>query len=171
MIKNSRQYRITRTQLERFEESLRALEETLDDRSDEMAQLQASAIKGQVEDLRAQLVEYDSLERERPTQLRFDSLNEIARLLIKARLARGMSQRELAETLGMKEQQIQRYEATDFESASFARILEIADALGLSVNTVKKHAKACFHKLDARNAAHAVAIYYGPQDPGPPRQP
>lgn len=158
MIKNSRQYRITRTQVERFEESLRALEATLDDRSDELAKLQASAIRGQVEDLRAQLLEYDWLERERPTQLRFDSLSDVARLLIKARLARGMSQRELAELLGMKEQQIQRYEATDFESASFARILEIADALDLSFSGVAEIEQSRLSVTDLFSSLAAVGL-------------
>ena len=43
----------------------------------------------------------------------------------------GLSQKDLAEKLGLKEQQIQRYEATDYESASLSRLLEISDALGL----------------------------------------
>ena len=49
--------------------------------------------------------------------------------LIHARIASGLSQKELAERLGMPEQQIQRYEATDYESVSFARIMEIVEAL------------------------------------------
>jgi hypothetical protein len=35
----------------------------------------------------------------------------------------------LAERLGMPEQQIQRYEAVEYESVSLARIIEIAKAL------------------------------------------
>ena len=62
-----------------------------------------------------------------------DELNVFAQLatfLIKARIARGLSQRELADRIGLKEQQIQRYEATDYASASLARIKEVASALG-----------------------------------------
>jgi hypothetical protein len=35
--------------------------------------------------------------------------------------------------LGVKPQQVQRYEATEYESASFARILKVVQALGLSM--------------------------------------
>jgi transcriptional regulator with XRE-family HTH domain len=54
--------------------------------------------------------------------------------LIKARIARGFSQKELADKLGLKEQQIQRYEASDYETASFARLKEIVSALEINVN-------------------------------------
>jgi transcriptional regulator with XRE-family HTH domain len=49
--------------------------------------------------------------------------------LIRARISAGLSQRELAARLGLKEQQIQRYEATNYETASLRRVLEIAAAL------------------------------------------
>ncbi|MFN0055014.1 MAG: helix-turn-helix domain-containing protein [Planctomycetales bacterium] len=53
--------------------------------------------------------------------------------LVKARIATGLSQRALAKRLGLKEQQIQRYEATDFQSASLSRLQEIVRALGIEV--------------------------------------
>ena len=58
-----------------------------------------------------------------------DSLKLVADLpsiLIKARIAQGLSQRDLAERVGVKEQQIQRYEATDYASANLARLKEVA---------------------------------------------
>jgi len=54
-----------------------------------------------------------------------------AKALIRARIAAGMTQEGLARRLGVKPQQVQRYEATDYESASFARILKVVEALGL----------------------------------------
>ena len=53
-------------------------------------------------------------------------------MLIKARIARGMSQRDLAERIGLKEQQIQRYEATDYASVSLSRIREVVNGLDVS---------------------------------------
>lgn len=38
------------------------------------------------------------------------------------RIAAGLSQKELSERLGLKERQIQRYEATDYASANLTRV-------------------------------------------------
>jgi transcriptional regulator with XRE-family HTH domain len=51
------------------------------------------------------------------------------RALIRARIASGMTQEGLALRLGLKGQQIQRYEATEYESASFARTRKVGQAL------------------------------------------
>lgn len=61
------------------------------------------------------------------------SLEQLAAVLVKARIARGWTQRQLAEALGMAEQQIQRYEANDYRSTSLARLCDIANALGVTV--------------------------------------
>ena len=56
-------------------------------------------------------------------------VSSLPETLIKARIARGMSQRELAERIGLKEQQIQRYEATNYSSASLSRIRAVVSGL------------------------------------------
>ena len=61
--------------------------------------------------LREQLDQYEALRREREA-----SQGEVAArapvLLIEGRIAAGLTQRQLAERLGLQEQQIQRYEST-----------------------------------------------------------
>ena len=61
------------------------------------------------------------------------SFAELPRALIQSRIALGLSQKELAERLGLKEQQIQRYEATEYAGASVQRVQEVIQALGLQV--------------------------------------
>ena len=75
--------------------------------------------------------DYESL---KAGNFQLDELNVVAELpavLIKARIAQGLSQKDLAERLSLKEQQIQRYEATDYATASLARIMEVVEALGV----------------------------------------
>ena len=60
---------------------------------------------------------------------RLAAVDELPTVLIKARISQGLSQKDLAERIGLKEQQIQRYEATDYASASLSRIKEVANAL------------------------------------------
>ena len=132
MIKNERQYRITRAQAERFSQTLHRLRQGGGDTTGLhplLVKAQEDALASQLADLESELREYESLKAGR---FRLDDLNVVAVLpdvLIKARIAQGLTQKDLAQRIGLKEQQIQRYEATDYSSASLARIREVATAL------------------------------------------
>ena len=78
--------------------------------------------------------EYDALRTRKSPVLSLKSFEELPRALIQARIAVGMSQKDLAQRLGLKEQQMQRYEATDYASASLARVNAVIRALGLQVH-------------------------------------
>ena len=65
------------------------------------------------------------------TVLRHTGLPSIAHALIRARIAEGLKQEDLAARLGVKAQQVQRYEATEYQTASLARLHQVADVLGL----------------------------------------
>lgn len=132
MIKNERQYRIATAQVARFEEALRAfLTESHSDRKTHprLIKAQRDALQSQLESLRLELIEYEELESGNLPPPDLEYISVIPRDLIRARIAAGLSQRELAERLGMPEQQIQRYEAKEYESVSLARISEIAKVL------------------------------------------
>jgi DNA-binding XRE family transcriptional regulator len=98
-----------------------------------LAKAELDALQSEVSRLQAQLDKYTALKSGAIRVLRASSLSELPQMLIKARIARGLSQRKLAEKLGMKEQQIQRYESEEYAQASFARLNEVADALGLKM--------------------------------------
>ena len=51
-----------------------------------------------------------------------DLIEELPKTLIQARIAAGLSQEDLAAKLGIKPQQVQRYEATNYRSASLERV-------------------------------------------------
>ena len=63
------------------------------------------------------------------------SLSELPGVLIRARIAMGLSQTDLARRLNMKPQQVQRYEATNYMSASLARLIEVADTLEIKISS------------------------------------
>ena len=140
-MKNERQYRITRAQAERFSQALREFEGQRSEPAGVhplLLKAREDAIRSQLGDLEGALREYEAL---RAGHFEFDQLKTIAELpkmLIRARIARGLSQRDLADRLGLKEQQIQRYEASEYELASFARIRNVVDALGLDIEPSKQ---------------------------------
>lgn len=67
--------------------------------------------------------------------------------LIVARIARGLSQRDLAWRLGLKEQQIQRYESDRYSSISLRNYSRIAILLGVSLRAEITDLKS-LHGLD-----------------------
>lgn len=86
-------------------------------------------MQSQLESLRRELTEYEDLESGNIPPPDLEYISVVPQDLIRARIAAGLSQRELAERLGMPEHQIQRYEAKEYESVSLGRIAEVAKVL------------------------------------------
>ncbi len=134
MIKNERQYKITRAKADELRVALAELEHATlpEGLAPEMRDLQAEALAGSLIDLETELADYDSLHD--ATLIEATGIGEFPTALIRARIARGLTQRELADRIGLAEQAIQRYEAGDYAGVSFARLVEIADALEVTVH-------------------------------------
>lgn len=130
MIKNERQYRTTKAQIAELSQSLaEAQQRTVG--HERFRRAEVDGLRSLMDELRGQVEEYEALlAGERPV-LSLESFEELPHALIKARIAAGLTQKDLAERLGLKEQQIQRYEATDYASASLERLQEVIRALGI----------------------------------------
>lgn len=144
MITNERQYRITRAQAEKFEHALDELaEEEAAARSGGRTvhpryfRIQHDALASQLETLHEELAAYEALRARPPKPISARSVAEIPRRLIEARIAAGLTQKQLAERLGLAEQQVQRYEATEYASASVKRVIQIARVLEASARAHK----------------------------------
>lgn len=135
MIKNERQYRITKAQAEKFAQAIRDMESARPDEHvhPKLHRAQVDGLRSQLADLREELNEYESLRSGRRRVLQLNSFGDLPRALIQARIASGMSQEDLAKKLDVKPQQIQRYEATDYLGASLSRVSEVVQVLGLRV--------------------------------------
>ncbi len=133
MIKNEKQYRITKAQARRFEEALAELarQERPSNIAPRLWQTQRDAAESQLQELQEQIDAYERLHVGKSKDLVLEAVEDLPKTLIRARIASGMTQEGLAHRLGVKTQQIQRYEATEYESASFARVLKVVQALGL----------------------------------------
>lgn len=139
MITNERQYRITRSQAEKFREALKHSNELELIRSGidpVIAAAHKQGLKAQLLELDRALSDYDELRSGERAELVADHIWEIGERLVQARVARGFTQRELAERLNLKEQQVQRYEHERYRTANLERLSAIADALSIEVNIV-----------------------------------
>ena len=134
MIKNERQYKITRARADEIRNTIGELQRAAlpDGLQPEMRELQLEALAGSLTDLLEELDAYDALHD--ATLIEATGIEHLPTSLIRARIASGLNQRQLAEKVGLQEQAIQRYEATDYATVSFARLVEIAEALDLTIH-------------------------------------
>jgi ribosome-binding protein aMBF1 (putative translation factor) len=141
MIQNELEYKITKSELAKFEEALAQLEANQPDSETWMLDLQREAMQSQLEELKTQINEYEqlrgSLVNQQEVTLELRQLSDLPATLIRARIAKGWTQAQLSERLGVRVQQVQNDEATLYQSASFARLNKIATALGVEVREAK----------------------------------
>ncbi len=135
MIQNQHQYKVTNSKLKELEQSLAHLTDNPEELSDRLLKAQQAGLQVWIDRLKADVVEYERLQQGESI-LKINSLTELPIALIKARIAKGMTQKELAEKIGIQELQIQRYEANHYDSASFERLREVFEALGISFKEV-----------------------------------
>lgn len=135
MITNERQRRITKRQATRFRKAIKKFDANsnrveLDPR---LVKAERDGMKSVLADLEAELAEYDRLKSADASMIAINSFEELGEGLIKARIACGLSQKKLAARIGLKKNQIQRYEAKRYASASYETLREVADALGIQI--------------------------------------
>lgn len=132
MIKNNTQLSHTKDNLKEF---LKAKKEFESENSKDSFKYKIgiSSLNSMIDDLNHQIKDYENLQNER-VQIKSKKLQELSDLLICGRLAKGWTQVQLAKKLNIDVQQIQRYESTNYESASFMRLVDVAVVLGLNLH-------------------------------------
>jgi len=141
MIKNARQYRITHAQAEKFRKAIAAAEageKPRDENGRILRKAEIDGLRSQLDTLDQELNTYENLQRAKGKRSLSEPIEALGAILVQARAARGWSQKELGDRIGVAMQQIQRYEATFYEKASFERILETCQALGITGRVTAK---------------------------------
>ena len=136
MIKNEKQYEYSKECAKRFEYSIAVVEqdEAWKKRDPERWQLDIDVKKSHLMALQEEIAEYEKLfncDKSQPIKIQVENFNKLADVLIKARIAAKISQKELADILGFEEQRIKECEDKDYQCASFCEILEVSAALGV----------------------------------------
>ncbi len=135
MIRNEKQYQNAKKQQRGFNDVLQDnLKNSVE--GDYMALLEMKNVESMQKRLTEEIAEYENLQSGKQTTITLNSLGEIPEMLIKARIAKNWTQADLAQRVGLKEQQIQKYESTDYAGASTRKLLFILDALGIFIPSV-----------------------------------
>ena len=128
MILSDKQMSVSRTALAKLETALDTMK-SQSDSPDWVRQVEIDALESQIEEIRADMARYEDL---RAGEVEFPetcSLEELPTRLIEIRIANHLTQTDLAGKLGLKPQQIQRYEASRYSGASLARLTNVAKML------------------------------------------
>ena len=171
MIKDELEYQVSQEWVEKFTRTLTAMERDEEAKRKDFLKWDAGrgAIQCHLEQLHEEIAEYERLincDRSEPIEIVVENLNKLPDGLIKARIAAKMSEKELAEMLGIDPERIKEHEAKSYQTASFLEILEISFALGVEfkmavmqvdfeqIEELKEKAKA-WHKQRMKKATKA----------------
>ena len=133
MIKSDAQRERTVAQIEGFQQALaKAAQHKPDKRS--------AAIRGSYESMIRQLEdelgEYDRLKSGEVALPQAERLDQIAPFITRIRIAKGVSQTELARRLGVSKQVISRYEESEYQTVAISRLQAILGAIGIKAEHV-----------------------------------
>jgi HTH-type transcriptional regulator/antitoxin HigA len=128
MIKSDAQRERTAAQIEGFRRALAKVDREL---TGKRAAAVRGSYEGMIRQLEDELHEYDHLKSGEFTLPNVERLDQIAPFIAKMRIAKGVSQTELARRLRVSKQVISRYEETGYQTVAISRLQEILDAIGI----------------------------------------
>ena len=118
MISNERQLKVA---MRKHDEILKAMQALS---SEDRAVLERLG-----DDVRKEIDDYVSIRNQIVNVFKLDSFDDLGQAVIRARVARGWTQRELAERLGVSEQMVQKDEHQEYENIGLSRLGDILDVL------------------------------------------
>ncbi|MCX5493486.1 XRE family transcriptional regulator [Kaistia dalseonensis] len=153
MIKNERQLGITQKQARRFEEAIADARhrDAPENTHPIMWKAYIDGMESQLSTLQREIDEYHCLKSGKVDRIEVGSLEGLPLGIIKARIVRGLTHQELADRIGVKAQQVQRWENADYETTGFNNLVKIADALDISI------LESISFQSNARSSASALS--------------
>lgn len=135
MIRNDNEYREAMTRLGEEQERIKAQKARLEEMG--LSPADVKRAMDPIESFHLQLQEeVDAYQRLKRGE--FDdiwNLQGLGQLLISARIARGLTQRQLAEKLGVNESQVSRDERNEYHGVTLDRAARIFSLLGIELHT------------------------------------
>lgn len=135
MIRTETEYQASLKKLDRSEELIRQQEATLKAEGLRGAQIKRALDPARVfiDQIKDEVASYQRLKQGKFDEL--ENLHGIGPMLIGIRIAMGLSQRELAEKLGVHESQVSRDERNEYFGITVERASRIFEVLGVVVTT------------------------------------
>lgn len=140
MIKSEHELIVTKSWVEKFQQAIISLHQNEEKRrtDPEGWRLLIDSYYAHIKNLQSEIGEYELLLNHNPihplvlqnVNIRLDEIGEI---LVKARIAQKITEKEIAALTQLTEEQIKEYEKKDYQNASFDTVIEVAEALGIKL--------------------------------------
>ena len=131
LIKNDDQRQKTLKQIEGLKAQIDRIRQK---HGPERARHFATAAGRQIKEFEEQVKAYDQLKQEGLGASRPQDVSEIGTYLIRARVASGMTQAELAKQLDVSQPMVHKYEVAEYQGANIQTLAEVAKALNVSLD-------------------------------------
>lgn len=133
MIKNDRQYKYTKNNLVRFKKDLKIIQEKYSMNKDKVKFLSRGIIE-HVKQLEKEMEEYEHIRNSPlPDSLKTYELHKISQNLAKFRIARGITQKQVAKKVGCKQSDISRLEREGYCGYTINQLYKIARAINVKI--------------------------------------
>jgi len=132
MIKNEKQYRISKRKVKELNEHIDRTNKEID-KNPLRNQLILVSLNSSKDEIENDILLYESLKKNKQGVLKERLIAELPSLITEYKIVSGLTQKEFAEMLGIKEQQLQRYEAESFKGVTFKNLLKFLDLIGLEI--------------------------------------
>lgn len=133
MIKNDRQYEYAKNKLHEFERGLKAIRKKHYSDKNKVGLLSQGYVE-HIAQLKAEIKEYEKMKKSSlPKVLRACNPVEISHQLVRLRLARGLTQAELAARVGCKQADISRMEREEYRGYTISQLEKIAESLDAEI--------------------------------------
>lgn len=132
MISNEKQYNISKKRVEMVKARIREMQ---NDTSEDplKKRLMLAPMNNHLSEVQEEIVQYERLKKKKKLTVKERPLAQLPQLITEYKIASGLTQKELSKKLGMKEQQLQRYEANRFKGISFDNLLQFIEAMNIEL--------------------------------------
>jgi transcriptional regulator with XRE-family HTH domain len=148
MIKNEKQYGVTKNNLKKFQDAIKVISESSTSKNPLLLKLQIDSIQSQIDVFEEEIEMYESLKQGDITNVS-RSFEDLSSGIIESRIAKGYNHKQFAILLNTSVQQVQKYESENYSNISLKRLQEIVVCLDIAVDaTFRFNRKSHFEATD-----------------------
>jgi len=148
MIANEPEYRVAQERMAGFKEALSHVDDRREERHPLLQKALRDSLEGLLQDLRDEMAEYKAFRASGIIAPDLSSIDDLPVVLIRGRTAAGLTEKQLADHVGVSEPQIRDYEATRYRGVSLERAQTVAHALGLTLRFVPSSCPVCEREVE-----------------------